>query len=984
MLYTADSGIFTLGMLICCFFGNSTRFCQPSVDLFLFLGTAMVSKHIESLPEPHEHKFDAHILSLAGLYFVAGDKLRVSLLGVWLPYFYIDTDRGKCGAYISLAAAVPMFPHLRRAYQVVWPSVSTLLCNSFNVALSRLCIYAIKAIESVTPCLAPPSHLPPPPPTLSLSAVITTAKIAPLEEPKAAMVDSSAQAEALAKTDSSTQWEENWVVKPVCSPKTATRYVVMGNGIISTPLDVEKPSIKRHEPSGIRKHRLRGPAHRGWTTKVPTPFPSPPASPPDLPIKPVTSVGFAPVSRPTPPIKSIMSVRLADVSRPTPPIKPIKSVRFADVPSPASPTPLSGSSALSSLAVVDQNPVSPSFSPSSRSVLASASTSPDVSAVPALVPALASPDPTPELTPAPVAASAQTSVPESSTLAVECAPVSTPASCVTTQPTPSLSTVSPPSSVPSPILVSDHLSPALAASPSPISATVSLQVSPVLRPSPTPVSAPTPGVLSPLLPSPVISPAVAVVPVSGPEFEQKSNVELESISFSPVLPADSALSTTSHPDALIVAPVDQMEMDSESIDQASVPLPVDDLGDIQMGEAIREEARTAADFGLYLDDSGIEADVGLSPDPEFVLTNEDIDILFNDALAATCSASPEFNAPPTNKEVENFLGNEAVDIPLIEDFPLVRDFFVPAMNQWMQDVAPDNAPAANRFNDGMMVDAACVPAPESPEFVMSVGEEVEEIEDEEWDDPILSAAPIMFWNYSTTDSSVAIDEDDQMDVDETDEMAATGHISGPMPSTPLVHQEFGPGWPAVSSTLIDADSRMDENADAFDMSGLLSSLPPTPVASPAQTSTAAPSTPNSAVDDGMGNSPNVYGCLHTLFRSPSTVPSPNSKPLVPTSDNADIEDHFELGSTGFVSGSGLTGASASVAGSAAVPVSLAMPSTLISAGPVSGDAVASPAMSPAPAIPVSPARPVLEVVSISKRLPPRPSPAEPPIEFISK
>ncbi|KAI1419423.1 hypothetical protein F5Y12DRAFT_793831 [Xylaria sp. FL1777] len=936
MLYTAHTGVLILGMFMCALFGNDTRLLQPSVDLLLFLGTAVVSKHIESLPEPHEHRFDAHILCLAGLYLVAGDKFRVSLLGAWLPYFYMANDRVKCVAYLSLAATVPMFPHLCRACYAVWP----LLCNSIKMGFSKLCIYAIKAIESITPYPVILSHPSPPQPTLSLSPIITTANITPLEKPKVAMVDSSTQKESLAKKDRSTQCEEDWFVKPVCSTKISTRYIVTGNGIFRTPPDVEQPPTKRYKSVCVRKQRLRGPTYHGLASKVPTPVPSPPASP--------------------------------SASPPALPVKHVKSVRFAPASSPAAPAPLPASMGRSSLAVFYPDPVSPSPEPCSQLI----------STIPNPVPAVVSPEPTPEPTPAPVVEPVRALVPEPSVLTVECAPVLSSVSCFAAQLTPSSSVVSRPPSpipssspipnIPSPTLVPGHLSPKIPALPSPISSAVSLQ-SPMLASLLAPVSAPTPDVLSPLLPSPVIWPTMASLPVSVLELDPKSNVQREPLCYSPVLAAVSDLATTSHPDASIVAPIDQMETDFESVDTASVMLPVDDRDDIQMGGSNRQEPEATFDFSLRTDDTGIDTD--FDPTVGFILTSEDIDLLFNEALFASGHASLGSNALTTDNEVENFLNAETDDVPVIEDFPSVQDFFAPAIGERVQYINSDVISAVNHFNDDMTVDAVLGPVPESPEFVMNGGKSKEE--SVLYDSRLAHLASLpMSWTSSTAVSSTVVDGDDQMDdVDETDETAETGDIVGSMSPIPILRQQFAPASPTMPSTPINTDSRENEDSGVFDMSGLLSSLPPTP-----ETSPTAPLQPNSAADDRMSASASVYGSVHALFASPPSMPSPISNASVPTSDH-----HFRSGATGFPSSTGLVGTSAPAMVSIAAAGSLGVSSTLILAGLASeGEATSSSAISAMPTTPASPVRPILAAVSISKRLPPpppRPSPAQPPIVF---
>lgn len=229
MLYTAQNDIFYLGMLLCSIFSSESGPCRPSWDFFLFLTTAVTSKHLESLRNLDEIMFDAYILLLAVLYLIIGDQFRVLLLGAWLPYYYLHTDSGKCWTYVAVAMTVPAFPYLRRAYQKFWPQVSASLGNSIRMATSNLCISILRAIEapnssSCTPSVSPailsfsavvtvaniePSNPSastpcPSPAILSSSAVMTTANIEPLEAAKSTMVDSHTQissSTAISNTD---------------------------------------------------------------------------------------------------------------------------------------------------------------------------------------------------------------------------------------------------------------------------------------------------------------------------------------------------------------------------------------------------------------------------------------------------------------------------------------------------------------------------------------------------------------------------------------------------------------------------------------------------------------------------------------------------------------------------------------------------------------------------------------------------------------
>ncbi|KAF2962669.1 hypothetical protein GQX73_g10905 [Xylaria multiplex] len=540
MLYTAHAGVFAAGMLLCSIFGNEIRLCQPSIDLFLFFGTAVVSKRMESLPGGHELTFDAYILALAAFYFIAGDRFRASLLGTWLPYFYMDSDRGKCGVYISLAAVVPMFPHLRR---VVWPLTSAMLSYNIRIAFSKICVYAIEAIKSVTPLSPTLSHLPPPPrpPMLSLSAIVTTVDIAPAKEPRANMIDSSTQTEPHTKANT-------------------TRYIVTGNGIFSAPLDL--PPMKRLEPSRIRKQRLRDLARRGPAT-IPARVPSPPAW-------------------------------------------PSKSVIFTPISASASPAPVPEPLASPSPDVVDPTPLPPSMPGPltvSLPILGSVAKPPGIPATPTLISSPASPSPLVEVMEASTVAFVPEPVSELLILTTESAPISILASPnFSPQPTlPSATAPSPPSPVtlslsaalslapipdipclvPAPV----HSSPTLTALPSPISASVPFETSPLYAPSSNPILVPSLPIAFPLLSNPVISSTFA--------FEPEPEIVSNLLSFPPVLPSTLDVSASSYFDIPIIASVDPMEMDSEG---AFIALLVDNGDDIDMGEPIQEGANPGADL----------------------------------------------------------------------------------------------------------------------------------------------------------------------------------------------------------------------------------------------------------------------------------------------------------------------------------------------------------------------------------------------------
>ncbi|KAI1163790.1 hypothetical protein F5B18DRAFT_671820 [Nemania serpens] len=244
MLYSANTGIFYLGMVLCGLFGSDTGPFQPSLDMLLFFGTGMTSKHLETLRNPHELTFDAYIILMAAFYLLIGDKFRVLLLGAWLPYYYFHTNAGKCWTYTAAAMAVAVFPYFRHAYQAFWPSVSALLCNSIRTASLESCTSAVKATEATIPSPPTPSlplptlsfsnvitmaNIEPmitpalPLPTLSFSGVIAMANIEPMENDKSTMVDSHTQT-SCATDISNTEISEKPKPKMVDS-NTQTSYV---------------------------------------------------------------------------------------------------------------------------------------------------------------------------------------------------------------------------------------------------------------------------------------------------------------------------------------------------------------------------------------------------------------------------------------------------------------------------------------------------------------------------------------------------------------------------------------------------------------------------------------------------------------------------------------------------------------------------------------------------------------------------------------
>ncbi|KAI0532701.1 hypothetical protein GGR58DRAFT_152741 [Xylaria digitata] len=945
MLYTAHTGVFAVGMLLCSIFGNEIRLCQPSIDLFIFLGTAVVSKRIEALPRGHELTFDAYILALAAFYFIAGDRFRASLLGTWLPCFYMDSDRGKCGAYISLAVVVTILPHLCRAYHVVWPPTSAMLSYSIRMAFSKICVYAIKAIKSATPLSPTLSPLPPPPlsPILSLSAIVTTADIAPAKGPKATMIDNSTQTESHTKANSSTQWEEDWAVKPSYSPKKATRYIVTGNGIFSAPPDL--PPMKRLEPSRIRKQRLRDLARRGPAT-VPARVPSPPAW-------------------------------------------PTKSVMFTPISASASPAPVLESLASPSLDVVDPTPLPPSSVPGpltvSLPVLDLVATPQGIPATPTLIPSPASPSPLVEVIEAPIVALVPEPVSESPVMTAESAPMSIPASpTFSAQPALSSPVASSP---PSPVTLSlsaalsqapipdvpclvpalVHSSPTLTALPSPISVPISFQASSLHAPSSIPISVPSLPVAFSLLPNPAISSTFA--------FEPESDIESNPLSFAPVLP-----STLDMP---IVATIDPMEMDPEG---APIALPVDNGDDIDMGEAIQEDANLGFDFTNFnytqdpnVADTESEVEDGLEnfftdeeiaankqlivePNHEHNFIDGDLEIVY-ESFSNNNDQPIESNPPPVDKEMADSPSVVADDIPFVEDFPPVPQFSGSVIEEQMQGVVSTfSVPSAvENPNDSMVVDAALSFA---------------------WRSPI----PVMGDDESEKDNEKT---DERMDdIHETDETSKTGDLFGLMFLASVADQQVLPVSPSVPSTPFD-DNETDENCSVFDMTELLSSLPPTPNASPAAAPTDVAADNKMDRSDGKFSISESFDSLDTLRAAASLVAlaSPTVSPLrfipsVPASNHAKMKDHLGSAPAGFASSFGLTGTPAPTAGSAAEPASPATPSAFISAVPTSkGSAVAWPAISPVPTILFTPDRPHLAPVPISNRLPPRPPNANAPIAF---
>ncbi|KAI1299573.1 hypothetical protein F5Y03DRAFT_248464 [Xylaria venustula] len=184
------------------------------------------------------------------------------------------------------------------------------------------------------------------------------------------------------------------------------------------------------------------------------------------------------------------------------------------------------------------------------------------------------------------------------------------------------------------------------------------------------------------------------------------------------------------------------------------------------------------------------------------------------------------------------------------------------------------------------------------------------------------------------------------------------------------------------------DEDMDGNTDVFNMSPLLSSLPPTPEAAPC--------------DEEMSDIGSVHGSMQTLFAPPSTtvITEPNlSNPSLHNADDAMMEDRREPSAANQFFGSGPI---ASVMASTDASVSRGAPAMFRFDAPVFGGASAETAVSsPPPAIPPTPippvpppptpptnlSRPVVAATSISSRLTPaqpRPLPAAPPIAMNCK
>ncbi|KAI0429440.1 hypothetical protein F5Y09DRAFT_356925 [Xylaria sp. FL1042] len=714
MLYTADSGTFVFGMLMCGMFGNGNGVLQPSLDLFLFIWTGMVSKRIETFPEPHEAKFDAHILTLAGLYFVAGDKLRYTLLGAWLPYFYGVEDYAKCSAYLSLVVAVPMLPHLRRAYQVVWPPVSTMLCNGIKMGFSRLCIYAMKAMKAmklIIPCSLPFSHPlppPPPPPTFSISTVITTANIVP-EKPRAIMVDASTQTEPPPETDHKSQYEESWLAQPVCgfNPKTKWTYIAKGNVLFRVPLKDEPSPIEEHKPSRIR----RTPA-----PKVPTPAPSPPHSPSHAP--PTQAVvpanAFTPDSlvecAPIPNTDSCIEAQHD-------PLPSAISSSQSPVPSSAS-HPIMSAPTLESeylpSEIVDETPITEPFS----------IVTPIVEMAPESIDETPIPEPVSIVIP--VAQTEMASKPANEV------PIVQPISTISNIPL-----------VDQVEMVPEIVNEIPTAEPSSILAPVdqlervseSIDMALIVEPVPTAIPIDqTEMAHESIYEPPIEEPILTTIPIDQTE-----------------LPSENVDDIPMAEPTSIITPADQMEMVPESIDEVPIVEPVstitpldemdtelegvdivptgDELGDIQMGEPSQEQADAALNidalFGgneqelieMYLNGPDLEGlDFNFDPNPEWALTEGQYNYFFGDMDFTLPNMGEDLQNPP-HAEADDIPLADVDDIPFIEDYPLAHGFSIPPIGEQMhEDITPDTGLTDNHPNDSMVLDAELAPATIIPEI----------------------------------------------------------------------------------------------------------------------------------------------------------------------------------------------------------------------------------------------------------------------------
>ncbi|KAI1349451.1 hypothetical protein F5Y01DRAFT_316725 [Xylaria sp. FL0043] len=681
MLYTAEPGIFALGMLMCCVFGNTSRFCQPSLDFFLFIWTAMVSKHIETLPEPHESGFDAHILMLAGLYLVTGDKLRYTLLGAWLPYFYGADNYAKCGAYLFLAAVIPILPHLRRAYQVIWPTISTMLCNSIQVAFFRLCISAIKTIESITPCSLPPFHPPPPPTTFSISTVITTANIEPEqpeqpEQPKAAMIDSSTQTEPLPATDQNTQYEEGWLAQPVCGfdIKTKWTWEMREGGYHRVPVDDEPSPIKRRKPS--RSHRSSAP-------RVPSPFPLPPDSPLTQAIVPADA----------------FTSELPAECAPIPNTDTSIEAQHNSLSSVASPSPSSVPSPTSNPVVFP--PTVESDSIRSESVDDTPIEKPVLTAIPTdettmtSGPVAESPIEEPVSIVIPFDQTAIASETINETLIEE--PVSIVAPIDQRTMTSGIvdeTFIEEPVSIVIPI---DQT----AVAPGPVAETpVEEPVSIAIHIDRTTIASET------VDESPIEEPVSVIIPVDQTVMASET-VEVAPLP-EPISIASPVPESVAEP-VSIIQPVDPMETIPEGIEEGPIDESVSTVTPVEEME---------------WDFNGL--DLELDSNAEWTITDEDLDLILNDVdftLLNTGEGLENIGYAETNDvpiaDADDVTATGVDNIPFIEDFPSAPGFSFPPLGDPMDNTSPDVASGDEPPNTNMVLDVEPAPASESHEIDLS-------------------------------------------------------------------------------------------------------------------------------------------------------------------------------------------------------------------------------------------------------------------------
>ncbi|KAI1299572.1 hypothetical protein F5Y03DRAFT_408738, partial [Xylaria venustula] len=151
-----------------------------------------------------------------------------------------------------------------------------MLYNHIKQGFRNWCLFAIKTIESITPCPPPSDVSPPPPalPTLSFSAILTAADISPLEIQKEAIVDSSTQTTPPSQTSTGTQCEEGRRDETICSRCSGssiyTHYIVTGNGIMRVRPDDELPSLSAFELARLQK-QMEGPPVLKSALKVSVP-----------------------------------------------------------------------------------------------------------------------------------------------------------------------------------------------------------------------------------------------------------------------------------------------------------------------------------------------------------------------------------------------------------------------------------------------------------------------------------------------------------------------------------------------------------------------------------------------------------------------------------------------------------------------------------------------------------------------------------------